>query len=171
MIDIIIKDFPMPVSVNKSMMPVIGRLKFNKNGKPYGSGRFVKTEEYKKFEAEAIKWELSHKKGLEALKAEIIKRRQMLNKEGMELTLKVQYFAVFPKEKLITVTNKLERRDADNLIKTCKDVLFKGLCLDDKHVFKDEIEKVVGESEYMIIKITEYSPKTEQNIKSILGLR
>lgn len=171
MIDIIIKDFPMPVSVNKSMMPVIGKLKFNKNGKPYGSGRFIKTDAYKKFESDALNWELSHKKGLESLKAEIIKRRQELIKQNLELTLKVQYFAVFPKEKLITINNKLERRDADNLIKTCKDVLFRSLCLDDKHVFKDEIEKVVGESEYMIIKITEYHPKTETHVKSILGIK
>ena len=171
MIDIIIKDFPMPVSVNKSMMPVMGRLKFNKNGRPYGSGRFVKTDSYKRFEAEAIKWELSHKKGLESLKSEIVQRRRELNKEGKELTLRVQYFAVFPKDKIITENNKLERRDADNLIKTCKDVLFKSLCLDDKHVFKDEIEKVVGTSEYMIIKITEYSPKEESTIKSLLGIK
>lgn len=171
MIDVIIKDFPMPVSVNKSMMPVIGKLRFNKNGKPYGSGRFVKTKEYKEFESKALEWELSHRKGLDSLKNEIIHRRKELIKQNQELTLKVQYFAVFPKEKIITENNKLERRDADNLIKTCKDVLFKALCLDDKHVFKDEIEKVVGSSEYMIIKITEYPPKSEQAIRSILGIR
>lgn len=171
MIDIIIKDFPMPVSVNKSMMPVMGKLKFNKNGRPYGSGRFVKTQEYKDFESKALEWELSHKKGLESLKAEVIKRRHELSKTNQDLTLKVQYFAVFPKQKIFTENNRLQKRDADNLIKTCKDVLFRAICLDDKHVFKDEIEKVVGSSEYMIIKITEYPPKSEQVIRSILGIR
>ena len=100
MIDIIIKDFPMPISVNQALMPIIGKIKRNKFGKIYGAGRFVKSDKYKDYETACLRWEISHKPGLERLKHEILLRRAELAKEKRHLTLRLQYFAVFPHEKI-----------------------------------------------------------------------
>lgn len=170
MIDIVIKDFPMPISVNKSLIPVIGKIKFTKHGKPKGVGRLVKTEDYRKFESKCMDWELAHKTGLEKLKEEIILRKRELEAIGKPLTLKVDFYAVFPESKIIDGL-KLERLDSDNRIKPAKDLLFRSLNLDDKHVFADHIEKVVGSSEYMIIRISECLPRTEQQVKSLFGIK
>lgn len=161
----------MPPSVNNTLMPIMGKVKFNKRGKPYASGRMVKSNQAKDYEADCIYWSLGYKKSLDALKAEIIKRRQALRLENKELTLKIEFFAVFAHEKLFTVNNKLEPLDSDNRLKPAKDAIFTILCLDDKHVFRDEIEKITGDKEQMIVRITEYQPKTHEQVKAALGIK
>ena len=170
MIDIVIKDFPMCPSVNKCWMPIIGKVKY-KNGRPYGAGRLVKTKDYTDFEARCVSWELRYKSGLQSLKNDIILRKQELAKQGKILALKLELFAIFPRDKIFTSSGKLEIIDADNRIKPAQDVLSKILCLDDKHIFKNEIEKVSGSSEYMVIKITEHIPHDETTIKMMLGIK
>lgn len=171
MIDFVIKDFPMAPSVNKSMMPVMGKLKYGKNGKPYASGRFVRTKEHLEYETKCLKWEIAHQKGLESIRAEIIKRQQELKDQGRQLVLTVKFFAVFAREKLYDSNGQLCRIDSDNRNKLAKDKLFRSLRIDDCHVFKDEIEKVEGSSEYMMAHITEYAPKSESQIKNLLGIK
>lgn len=154
-------------------MPVMGKVKFNKKtGRAYASGRLVKTDKYKEFESRAAEWSLRYRSGLEKLKSEIIKRRQELAAKGQILTLRVDAFAIFPREKLYCQKGNLERIDADNRLKPCQDVLFSILCIDDRHVFRSEIEKVPGTNgEYMVIRISEYTPKTELEVKAMLGLK
>lgn len=159
----------MPPSANSTMMPIMNKVKFNKRGKPYASGRFVKTGEYRDYETACTHWALSYRTALEKLKADIILRRQALAKENKSITFKVEFWAVFPKDRLFTVNNKLEKIDSDNRLKPAKDLLFKILCIDDKHVFRDEIEKITGDREQMIVRITEMEPRSEAQIKNVLG--
>ena len=35
----------------------------------------------------------------------------------------------------------------------------------------DEIEKITGEKEQMIVRITEYQPKTHEQVKAALGIK
>lgn len=160
----------MPPSANSTLMPVMGKVKFNGKGRPYATGRLVKSEEYRDYQSTCIHWSLRYRTALGKLKEEIIKRRQDLKSEGKELTLKIEFFAVFPHSKLFTSKGALEPLDSDNRLKPGKDALFTVLCLDDKHVFRDEIEKITGEKEEMIVRITEHIPRTQEEIKSILGI-
>lgn len=170
MIDFIIKDFPMPPSVNKAYLPVMGKLKFNKHGKPYAQGRMIKSKTYKAYEEKCLLWELSHKKGLEKIKAEIKKRAAQLKSQGNQLVLKVSFYAVFPKDSLFDSLGNVIRIDSDNRAKIPKDVLFRALEIDDSVVFKDSIEKVQGEKSYMIIHVSEFNFNTDVQIKSLLGI-
>lgn len=152
------------------LMPIMGKVKFNKRGRPYASGRLVKSNQHRDYESICIHWTLRYQSALAGLREEIIKRRHELRAQGKELTLKIELFAVFPKERLFTVNNLLEPIDSDNRLKPAKDALFAVLRLDDKHVFKDEIEKITGEKEQMIIRITEHLPRNEAEIKELLGI-
>ena len=171
MIDIVIKDFPMAVSANQAYIPVVGRVKFTKTGTAYGAGRFIKTDKHKSFESRCAEWENSHLKGVAALRKEIILRKQELQKKNQNLTLKINVYAVFPHDKIFTEDGLIQRVDCDNRLKFLADQLFKILKLDDSVIFKNEIEKVTGTSEYMIIKITEYIPKTEKTVHAMLGIK
>lgn len=171
MIDIIIKDFPLPPSINSAYMPIIGKIKRNSRGKVYGAGRMVKTDQYRDYESKCIKWQLRYQTALNSLKNEILDRKKILQNAGKELSLKLEMYAILPKEWIFTVNGKLENRDADNYNKVCQDNVFKMLCLDDKHVFKNEIQKVSGSKPYMIIRLTEYEPKTEDQIKLLMGIK
>lgn len=153
------------------MIPVVGKVRFNKRGEPVGVGRFVKSADYKNFETRCTSWEIAHKSGLGALKAEIIKRRQELAKQNLKLTLRVDFYAVFPKSKLFSSTGEIEMIDSDNRIKPAKDLLFRMLNVDDKIVFADTIEKIHGSKEYMIIKLSEYLPRSEKDILLSFGIK
>lgn len=172
MVDIIIKDFPMPPSVNKAFIPVMGKTKIGKNGKKYSGGRIIKSKEYVAYEKKCLEWEMFHARGLASLRKEIADRIEALAKQRRVLTFKVEYYAVFPKDKIHNEDGSLKSLDCDNRIKVAKDSLFRALMIDDKHVFKDEIQKVVSSTSrtYMIIKITEYNPYSEKLVKSVLGI-
>lgn len=162
----------MSITVNQAMMPVVGAVKYNKRGKPYGVGRFVKSEKYQAYHARCLEWQIKYHRALESLKSEILQRRKQLWKEERRaLYLKLEIYAVFPAQKLISSDGHVERLDSDNRIKPAKDILFKILNLDDKFVFSDFIEKISGDSEYMIIKITEQTPRSVSDIKLHLGLK
>lgn len=161
----------MSVSVNDAYLPVIGKIKYNKRDEPYGAGRLVKTAKYREFESRCVRWELGHKSGVDKLKAEILQRKRELAKQGIQLTFRVQFFAVFPYEKIFTPNGLIEGIDSDNRVKSAKDVLFRILNTNDKFVFIDEIEKIHGSSEYMIIRISEYQPRSEKDLKLSLGLK
>lgn len=166
-----IKNFPMPPSVNSTLMPVMGKIRFNKKGKPYGQGRMIKTDKYLEYESRCIQWQLSHRTGLAAIKEEITEYKKDLESNKEFLSFKVQIFAVFPKEKILGKKNEVLSRDADNLAKPLLDNLFRALCIDDKYVFKTEIEKVIGDSEYAIVRISPYRTPPENEIKTLLGIK
>lgn len=142
-----------------------------RDGKPKAKGKMVKTYEHKDYESACVLWELGHMKGVNILREEIRLRSVELKKKKENLILKVQMFAVFRKERIFTKENDIQRLDADNRCKLAQDKFFQILNLDDKHVFRNEIEKVPGDSDYMIIQIKEHLPMTEEVLKGILRLK
>lgn len=169
MIDFIIKDFPLPPSVNKAFQPVMGKIKW-RDGKPKAEGRLIKTDEHKDYEVACTLWELSHMRGVNEIRNEIILRIKNLKKSDKHLTLKVQMFSVFEEHRIFTSKGEICPMDTDNRCKLAQDKLFKILNIDDKLVFKNEIQKVVGSSNYMIIRISEYDPISEEHVKKLLGI-
>lgn len=169
MIDFIIKDFPLPPSVNKAFQPVMGKIKW-KDGKPRAEGRMVKTDQHREYESECAVWELSHMKGLNEIRNEIFLRTKELKKFQSHLTLRVQMFSVFQHHRIYAENGEILSMDTDNRCKLAQDKLFKILNIDDKVVFKNEIQKVAGARNYMIIKISEYEPLKETDVKKLLGI-
>lgn len=173
MIDFIIKDFPVPPSVNKYLMPVMHKIRKRKNGKLYATGVLAKTPEHRNYESTCQLWALSYQGGLSKLKAEITQRTQHLRKHKRDLILEVEYFILLPRHVVLTINNLCERVDSDNYLKPTKDNLFKILNLDDKCVFKDSIQKVAIDDDQkpcVIIAVKEYKPLTSSSVKSSLGI-
>lgn len=163
-----ILDFPLPPSVNNYLMPVIGKVKFNKFGKPYGSGRLVKTKEHKDYEAECQIWALRYQTGLRKLKEEILMAKRQAEANKQPYALKAEYFIMLHKDKVLGSGNQPSQTDTDNFLKPLQDNLFKILNIDDRYVFRAEPEKVYidqpDQRECVIIRITSHEPRSSSQI-------
>lgn len=171
MIDAIFTDFPMPPSSNDLYEAAIHKVKFDKWGRAKASGKLTKTDKHRSYETNTIKWEIANKPALNALKEQMILRRKELESKGMVLKLKVEYYAVFSAQKLYKSPTVLNEIDTDNRIKPAKDALFRIFRTNDCHVFNDEVEKIEGQKERMIIRIKEFDVRTELDIYNLLGLK
>lgn len=158
MIDIIIKDFPFPPSVNQYLMPVMGKVKRGKRGNLYAQGRMVKTATFREYETACTYWQLKYQKGLDRLREEIKQRKDLLESQGKTFALKVEYFVLINKHEITDKNNRPLRNDVDNRLKPAGDNLFRILGIDDKYCFSLSIEKAIApqnQLNQMIVKITE----------------
>lgn len=136
---ITIIDFPLPPSVNNYLIPVAGKLKWKGKGKPYATARMVKSTEHRQYETDCQLWALKYKRGLCALREEIIKTKQLMEKEKLSFSLKMEYFIFLAPDQY----NSVEHKDVDNFIKPLQDNLAKILNIDDRHIFQITAEKVL----------------------------
>lgn len=171
MTTIILADFPLPPSVNSALMPVMSKIKYNKKGKPYATGRMVKTYEHLGYTSACISWSMGYKNHLAKYKYELLTQRRKSEALKEPFALKVEYFFFMHRSKIITLAGKPEENDVDNRIKPCQDNLFKILNIDDSHVFPVYAEKVSipdNEKERVIIRISSFKARTGEEITKLL---
>lgn len=168
---LIIENFPSPPSVNNSLMPIMGKIKFNKRGKPYAQGRMVKTPHHHDYTAACLAWSLHYQAGLGKFRTELLMKRRACEEQKKTFALKVEYFFFMHRSKLLTVNAKPEQLDVDNRIKPCQDNLMQILNLDDKHIFSVTAEKVCildSDKERVMISISEFTPRSGTQVSEIL---
>jgi len=157
--------FPLPPTVNKSLMPIAGKVKFTSKGKPYRQGRMVKTKESKQYVQRCLQWALMNNEAVSRMKASLHDHRNAQNASGEKFALRVDCWFVFHVERL----NHENAPDADNRLKPCLDALKMVLELDDVHYFASSSEKVSTtkkEQECTIIRITPMTPRTVDQIRA-----
>lgn len=167
-----INGFPLPPSVNEYLMPVAGKVKINqKTGKPYRAGHFVKTPIHKQFMDDCYLWRLKNNAAFWQIHAAIHKHKQLVESRGEHFALRVDAFFVFHVERVFSTKNSLiERIDADNRLKPCRDALSNLLEIDDKHFFAGGCEKVTTQAkelECSILRISPMRPRTLEEIKAL----
>jgi len=170
-LSIILADFPLPPSVNSSLIPVMGKIKYDKKGKPYATGRMVKTYEHLDYTADCVSWSMRYRDGLAKFKYELLTERRKREALRETFALKVEYFFLMKRSKIITLAGKPEENDVDNRIKPCQDNLFRILNVDDSHVFPVYAEKVSipdNEKERVIIRISSVKARTGAEITEML---
>lgn len=164
-----ITGFPLPPSVNEYLMPVAGKWVINKRGKRYQQGRWVKTDIHRAFMDQCYLWRSQHITSFHKIQQAIHKAKKNTEDMGQRFALKVDCYFVFHVERIYTVNNKVERLDADNRLKPCRDALANILELDDKYFFAGSCEKVTTrskESECSMIRMDQMIPRTMEQIKS-----
>lgn len=164
-----INGFPLPHSVNDGMIPVIGKTAISGQGKRYYKGRMVKTKIAHSFTWECLEWKRKNLAAVNALRKEIFDLKKSTEAAGKVFALRVDCFFVFHVERLLTVNNLPEGIDADNRLKPCWDAVKMILSIDDRHFFAGQCEKLTTltkESECSIIKISQMTPRTHQEIRA-----
>lgn len=134
---LLIKDFPMGVSINLAYRNIPGR------------GRCV-SKELTAYKKECALWAMSNGKAKQAF--------YDLIKEEEADTFKIDFYFVFKHERLWTKDGRPKRLDASNFIKTTEDQLCEFLGIDDRHFFNISAEKIEGEKEGCIILISAIRP-------------
>lgn len=119
-----IKNFPVPPSVNKYLMPI--------------KGRMIKTPQHRAYEQECLMWRLKNQTLVNEAK---ILFKDLEFKESI-LVLRVEIEIFINKSKLLTKQNRPKKIDTDNFQKPLIDNLFKLLEIDDKYIFASTIEKI-----------------------------
>lgn len=166
-----INGFPLPPSVNSSLIPVVGKVGRDKNQKPIYRARMIESKEHRTFLKECKQWGFRNRNGLAAITQEIRAYKEHCEKSGVVFALKVDCYFVFHVERLITVNKKSEQIDADNRLKACWDGVSDILGIDDKAFYAGHCEKVTTlskELECSMIKISPMHPRTYEQIKSIM---
>jgi Holliday junction resolvase RusA-like endonuclease len=139
-----ILDFPFPPSVNSSLYPM--RVKTKQGNQVL---RLLKTKQHAAFLKETELWALHNKEALRGLAEEL-----------PETHLSVDFY-------FITHSTRIKRIDADNRIKPTLDALFKILEINDNRVYRVSSEKIPTNPQNpqkTIIKITKYTPQSEENL-------
>jgi Holliday junction resolvase RusA-like endonuclease len=162
-------NFPLPPSVNEYLLPVAGKLKYNKFGKPYRQGHLTKSKVFKDYENRCQVWALQNKRSLQPIIDQLhdLKFKSEFIKQPFAIRADV-YFA-FEHSRLITVNNKVEQLDRDNRLKPLQDMLGKILGIDDKHVFSGICEKVTTTSrdlECAVIRMELMTPRTLDQVRA-----
>lgn len=139
MTSVILKSFPMPISVNKSYR----NLSFK--GRP---GR-VKTKYYLEFQRQASLWAMANT-------ANILEARALAKKLGSGYVFKVNYFFWFHKDTILMKNPGLTKRrgdpkanDSENRLKPLSDVLFAILGVDDCWLWSGSFDKGVLKDQNM----------------------
>lgn len=169
---LIIKDWPMPPSVNTMLMPVMGAMRRNKKGQVYASGRMVKSKEHVEYAELCNQWALKYQRGLDRFKEELKTIKAHKESQGIPFCLSLDAFYLFHVEHLITVNGKVEKRDTDNLNKAALDNLCRIIEIDDKHIFKINAEKcstIINER--VILKISLCEMRSADDIKQALQIK
>jgi len=164
-------NFPLAPSVNDSLMPIAGKLKFNKFGKPYRQGHLVKTKHHKQYQEVCLFWANRNRESIEKIKTYITMMKNHSEKQKQRFALKIECFHAFEESRLFTVNNKNEQLDADNRLKPTMDAITKILGIDDKIYFHASSEKVTThskESECAMIRISLMKPRTLQDIMDLM---
>lgn len=146
---IILKEFPYPLSVNKSLASVKGRL--------------IKTSDARDYQRECQAFANKNIKDLIAANMMInswIKKR---------LGVKVDCYFSLPEESVITKSKAskhwLKKNDVSNRIKLCHDALSEMLRIDDLYFISGNAERVIGERGVMIV-ITPHELKSLDEVCS-----
>lgn len=161
--------FPLPPSVNSSLIPVIGKTALNNKGKRYWKGRMMKTKVAHDFTWEVLAWKQKNLSAVNAIRKEIFELKKATESAGRVFALRVDCYFVFHVERILTVNNLPEGIDADNRLKPCWDAIKMILSIDDRHFFAGQCEKLTTltkESECSIIKISQMTPRTHQEIRA-----
>ena len=160
-------DFPLPPSVNDYLMPVAGKVKINKYGKPYRAGHLTKTKIHDDFWKECVRWHLSAVPEMARIRAKIMEAKRESEARGELFALRVDMYFVFHVDRLISNRLDSKKLDRDNRIKPATDAISKLLLIDDKYFYAGFSEKVTTENkenECTIIQITQTSPRTLQDV-------
>ena len=169
---LIIKDWPMPPSVNTMLMPVMGAMRRNKKGQVYASGRMVKSKEHVEYAKLCNQWALKYQRGLERFKEELQTIKAHKESQGIPFCLSLDAFYLFNVERILTVNNKTEKLDIDNRLKSLLDNLCRILEIDDKHIFKINAEKCSTiTNERVILKISLCEMRSADQIKHQLSIK
>lgn len=163
MIDIIIKDFPFPPSVNTHLVPAINKVGVNNKGKFIGKGHFFKSKEHKIYAKQVKEWSSFYIRHTNKLAEEIKNELEILKNR---FSLEAEIILVTNKEKIL-------KFDADNRIKSVLDNLCKLLNIDDRYIFKVSAQKVISNSskQYAIIKLKSKNIENENEIKIRFGIK
>lgn len=137
--NITILDFPLSVSVNKHLVPM------RTSGSRFGGARMVKSNFHRQYESECQLWQLKNSKLVSEIKQQLFHLKKEREKNKEPLLLSLDAWVLLPKTAVLTVNNKPAGMDVDNYLKPMKDNLFKILGLNDKHVVRDSIQKVILE--------------------------
>lgn len=158
MIDIVIKDFPFPPSVNTHLVPTVGKVGFNSKGRLVGKSRFFKSKEHQNYAKQVNEWYTFYNKALKKL-IEEIRQEKLFLKHRFALEMSIT---------LVTHKEKLLKYDADNRTKSVQDNLCRLLEIDDRYIFKSSIEKVLSNSgkQYAIIHLRSFQISDENSVKA-----
>lgn len=153
MIDIIIKDFPFPPSVNNHLVPAISKVAINSKGKLSAKGHFFKSKKHVNYAKQVNEWHEFYRRGISDLIDEIQDHKKA---QGSSFALELSIILVTHKDRLLKI-------DADNHTKSAQDNLCRILDIDDRYIFKSSIEKVLSNSgrEYAIINLRSFKISNE----------
>lgn len=132
---IVLRDIPMPPSVNKAYASVIAKRKedwsdyFTSKGKPKFYQKRVSSKDLKQFKEDMFCWSMGPK-----LEGTLATARQLLDMhiKRKEL-LEVQRYFFFHRESIFTLKGEPKANDVTNRIKALDDSLAQLLLVDDKH--------------------------------------
>lgn len=146
----LIKNFPLPPSVNNSLASVV----INR------SVRQIKTSAGRAFDAKVQEYILKNKHHLDMIAAEI--------KVSMDLgyQLKIMCYYCFNKSDLWTKDKRVKRLDTNNRIKATLDGVSKAIGIDDRHFFAEEHEKIETDelTPHVMIAIGTHRPTLKKNL-------
>jgi len=141
---VVIKNFPMPPSINESYKSGVVKFINKHGGRSFRSKIYGSTELYS-FKNKALLWGLQNKD----MVTQAEKLIQIWIKEGYQL--KTDFYFIFPKAKILTTTkkakNKIKRNDADNRLKAARDALKLLINVDDSNFTTGVVEIAHSESE------------------------
>lgn len=169
----IIASIPIPPSVNEYLMPVAGKLKFNKFGKPYRVGHLTKTDVHKKFLAECFRLADLNAQSISKSRKQILDYLDECRRVRRKFALKIDIYLIFSHDRLFCKNGDTKQLDRDNRIKPATDAIAQILKIDDKHFFDGKIEKIYTadkEKEQAIAIITPFIPRDIQDLAAELNL-
>ena len=163
MIDITIKDFPFPPSVNTHLVPIMSKVGINSKGRYVGKGHMMKSKEHQIYAKKIDTWHKFYIIGINKLIDEIEAERKILK---YKFALELDVTLVVHKDRLLKI-------DTDNYTKATQDNLCRILKFDDRYIFKSTIKKVLSNSgkEYAIIRLKSCQQEDENDARLKYGIK